>query len=335
MTKTKIPLVYSILISVLVGFAVFFWYKMVNGKPDSENAELAENAPNPGNYHIIRKQGFIYTRPVLLAKESEESQNLGSLKSDLNSLISTLKTSNQIAGISVYLRLLDNGDWISAGDVEKYVPGSLMKVPELITFLKMNEAQPGLLNQKISYSVPIKLPKQSLYLSKSIEVGKTYSIRELLYYMIAYSDNYATALLNERMDVKIFKQVFTDLGIPEPDLSKNDILITANQYSRFMRVLYNGTYLSNHDSEYCLELLSNSDYKNGILSGLPKNIKVSHKFGEAGDGTYAYLSESAIVYLNNTPYLLSVMARSKNSQSLPASIAQLSKAVFENLRGRT
>ncbi|MCC6257633.1 MAG: serine hydrolase [Chitinophagaceae bacterium] len=334
MTYKKNSFLFGLLAAVIIGVAVFFIFKKISAATAVEE-KRETYLPSNSNYHIIRKEGFEYIRPILFANESGESANLLSVKSDLNSMISGMKTSGMVAGASVYLRLLENGNWINAGDDSNYIPGSLMKVPELITFMKMNEEEPGLLSQKITYYAPLKLPKRSIYISKSIEVGKTYTIKELLYYMIAYSDNYATALLNNRMDLKIFKKVFTDLGLTEPDLSKSDIPITSNQFSRFMRALFNGTYLSNKDSEFCLELLSHSDFKNGILGGIPDNIKVSHKFGEAGDAQFSYLTESAIVYLNNTPFLLTIFSKGKNNQALPSAVSQISKLVYENLRTRS
>jgi beta-lactamase class A len=113
-------------------------------------------------------------------------------------------------------------------------------------------------------------------------------------------------LLNQQMDLAVFKKTFTDLGLSDPDMSKSDIPITARQYSLFMRVLFNATYLNIQDSEYCTELLSHSDFKTGLVNGIPGEMKVAHKFGEANDGINAHFGESGIIYLNNSPYLLTV-----------------------------
>ena len=126
-----------------------------------------------------------------------------------------------------------------------------------------------------------------------------------------------------------WKKVFTDLGLADPDMTKTDIPITANQYSLFMRVLYNATYLNIDDSEYCTELLSHSDFNKGLLNGLPKEVKVAHKFGEANDGVNAHFSESGIIYINNAPYLLTVMTKGKDNNLLPGVISDISRKVFE------
>lgn len=332
MKKIKIPLLLSLVIAGISGAGGYFTYQLLHKEQENNGDTISTTSCN---YHVIRKPGFEYVKPILFAGETAESPVLSNIKSDINQMISNLKSSGQIAGASVYLRLMDESQWTMAGDEDKYLPGSLMKVPELITFIKMNEKNPGLLDQKITYSTPFKMPKESIYVSKSIELGKTYSIKELLYYMIAYSDNYATALLNQRMDLNTFKKVFVDLGIPEPDLTKSDLPLTSKDFSLFMRALYNGTYIGEKESEFCTELLSHSDFKKGILNGLPENIKVAHKFGEAGDTNFAYLTESAIIYLDSNPYLLTIMAKNKDSKTLPDAVSSLSKSIYEKIRSRS
>lgn len=280
------------------------------------------------NNYSTRLKGYEFVSPLLFGEQSCESPKLQTVKLQLEDIIEKYKSEGVIQNASVYIRKLNQGEWISIGDAEKYNPGSLLKVPELICFFKMKEKDPEILNKKITYSVALNLPKQATIVSKSIELGKTYTIRELLYYMIAYSDNYATMLLNFQMDMDVFKKVFTDMGLSQPNVNSNDIPITAKQYSYFMRTLYNASYLSAEDSEYCTELLSHSDFKDGMLNGLPKDIKVVHKFGEAGDGMNAHFNETGIIYVNKSPYLLTVMTKGKNNSLLPGVVSNISKTVY-------
>ena len=327
MFNKKIPLHFAILITI-AGIAASFLLAF-NIHKINEVEQPVDNSIQSCLPEIKRLGGYEYIRPLLFADRPCESEKLSSLKAQVDSLINSYKVSGVINGASVYLRQLNQAEWISAGDMENYYPGSLLKVPELITFFKMNEKTPGLMNQKVTYSVPFNLPKKVTFVSKSIELGKTYTIRELIYYMIVYSDNNATMLLNQRMDTGIFKKLFTDLGLPNPDLTKNDIPITAKGYSYFMRVLYNASYLNIEDSEFCTELLSHSDFVNGLVNGLPKDTKVAHKFGEAGDGVNAHFSESGIVYIHNSPYLLTVMTKGKDNMVLPSVIRDISKRVYD------
>jgi hypothetical protein len=146
--------------------------------------------------------------------------------------------------------------------------------------------------------------------------------------MIQYSDNNATMLLNGIIDIKIFKKVFTDLGLSEPGWYAKSYPISANEYSVFLRVLFNSGYLNMKDSEFALRLLTKSDFKNGIVNGLPSSVQLAHKFGESGDASEKQLHESAIVYLNNNPFLITIMTKGKDLKKLPEVIKEASNLVY-------
>ena len=147
--------------------------------------------------------------------------------------------------------------------------------------------------------------------------------------MIVYSDNNATILLNNIIDKGVFKKVFTDVGLAEPDFSAREYPISAQDFSIFMKELFNASYLSKEDSEACLELLSKSDFRDGLINGLPVNCATAHKFGEGGDMNLPNFSESAIVYCGKKPYLLTVMVKGKQMQQLPKVISDISKKVYD------
>lgn len=333
MLKKKISFIAALMMTVVAASCTFLLASWLEKKTAGSNDTVIDNSIQAGcsAVNIIRLNGYEFIRPLLFGDNECQSEKLMPVRNLLEKSINAYKEAGTISAASVYLRELSQGAWVAINEQEKYNPGSLLKVPELITFMKMNQKTPGLLDKKIVYSAPLVLKKQAFYISKSIEVGKTYTVRELLYYMIAYSDNNATMILNQMMDLAIFKKLFTDLGLPDPDMTKNDIPIGAKEFSYFMRALYNASYLTIEESEYCTELLSHSDFNKGLLNGLPAGLKVAHKFGEASDGVNAHLSESGIIYLNNAPYLLIVMTKGKNNILLPGVISDLSQTVFNSL----
>jgi len=326
MLQKKIP-AYLLLIFTIAGITATYLFttSFSNNTIEPEVYQPVEAC----NYRNVRLKGYTYTRPLLFGDKPCESERLSNIKNKVSEVISAYKTAGTISTASVYLRLFNTSEWFQIGETEKYNPGSLLKVPELITFFRMNEKSPGLLNKKITYTKPLSLAKQALFVSKHIEVGHTYTIRELLHYMIAYSDNEATMLLNQQMDLDIFKKVFTDLGMANPDMTKNDIPITIREYSLFLRVLFNASYLNIEDSEFCTGLLSQSDFDKGLLNGLPKGTRAAHKFGEAGDGVNSHFSEAGIIYLDNNPYLITVMTKGRDPKALPAVVANISRTIFD------
>jgi len=326
----RISLVYVFAI-IILSMAVTYVTTVKVEQKKYDVTQNPESNQSSCSYRVKRLDGFSYTRPLLFVDNECESENLSSIKQSVNQLIDNYKKNNVISSASIYLKSYNTNDWTSINPDEKFKPGSLLKVPELITFLKMNELKPGLLDKEYLFDRPFEINKKPEFVSKSIQLGHKYKVRELLKYMIAYSDNNATLMLNNIIDVKVFKKVFTDLGLPAPDWNASDYPLTAPDFSLFVRALFNASYLTIDDSEFATKLLGESDFKDGILKSLPKSIRIVHKFGEAGDANEKQLHESAIIYLDNNPYLLTIMTKGSDMKKLPDVINQISALIYQNM----
>jgi len=206
----------------------------------------------------------------------------------------------------------------------------LFKVITMTTLLKMAESNIAILDKDVLYSEKLNPPTQT-FNSRTIIPGHKYKVRELIYYMIVYSDNNATMLLHKYMDVDMFTKIFTDLGLPKPEVSNNTYTLPVKEYSRFISVLYDGSYLSIPSCEFAISLLCESDFGLGMTRELPKTVRVAHKFGEAGHPGDRELHESAIVYLQGHPYLITIMTRGKESTKLAEIISHISKMAYDHM----
>ena len=83
--------------------------------------------------------------------------------------------------------------------------------------------------------------------------------------MRKYSNNNATAHLNSFIEFNDYKLFFSDIGLPLPDPKASDYTLTSDQCSRFLRLLYNSSVLTNKNSEFALSLLTESVYRGGLL----------------------------------------------------------------------
>jgi beta-lactamase class A len=328
MLKRKVP--FYIVITAILVTTVFSFF--IFSQTTKQAEVIVSTAPeNQCTYNIARLSGYNYISPLVSAEPACESVQMNPAKTEIQNIITSDEGSGVLTSASVYLREFNDGDWIFAGEERKYDAGSLLKVPEMIALLRMNEEHPGFIDKKITYSNEVTTDKHPVFLSKSIELGHTYTIRELIKYMISYSDNNATGLLTPQLDPFIFFKVFTDLGLSKPDSQYKGYPITAKEYSIFMKALYNASYLTIDDSEFCTELLSNCDFSDGMISGLPAGCKVAHKFGEAGFTNNPELSESGIVFLNNNAYILTVMTQGPDIKKLAGVIGDISKAAYEKM----
>jgi beta-lactamase class A len=147
--------------------------------------------------------------------------------------------------------------------------------------------------------------------------------------MIAYSDNNATYLLNTNCNETAFMDIFTDLGLKRPSIHDTSYSITVKDYSVFMRVLYNATYLNKKNSDQALSLLTQSSFKMGIANKLPSDLVIARKFGEMKIENKRELHESGIIYCNKRPYLLTLMTKGYNPVHLAGIISQISESVYK------
>lgn len=280
---------------------------------------------------LERVGGYSYIAPLLLVETQCESEELAPLKNSLTSLLEQQKAAGSLKEASFYFRDLDKGLWTGYRENEKYFPGSLMKVPDLMNYFKMEEQQPGILNTKLFYSKPFIVQKAPVFISEKLPEGRSYTVQELLKYMIWYSDNNATALLSTSFGDKYFKKVLSDFHLPPVEANQRNYPLSPGEFSRFMRCIYNASYLSLNHSESAAEMLSACNFKDGFVKGLPQGTKLIHKFGEAGNDKEKQLHESAIIYINGHGYLLTVMTKGDDLHTLANVLSQTAAAAYKYL----
>ncbi len=288
---------------------------------------LRPSVPSVGR-SVREKRSYDFINP-LLACEFADSKDvkLDSMQSRVRAYAAQAKQEGLVTDTAFYTRI--GGGWTGVGENETFVPASLYKVPILITYLKLAETSPALLDEKVVFSNPVEASAQDIRPGKTLVDGQSYAISELLRRMIVYSDNDAQFFLLNHIDAHYFDDVFSDLGFapPQPTVAEN--AITSKQYAFFLRVLYNASYLSRPFSEAALKLLSEAEFKDGIEAGLPQGIPVAHKFGEYKNGSVIELHDCGIVYDKPRTYTLCVMTRGKKVEDLEEAIKNVSKIVYE------
>lgn len=266
-----------------------------------------------------------------------QSQNLDFLRNKIVDNISDEYLRGDITLASIYYRDLNNGPWMGINEKELFSPASLIKVPVMLTYFKLAESNPSILDETIKYDPTLIVTQevQNIHPSVTLAPKKEYTIGELIYNMIVYSDNIAFDLLQEHIDKQLIINTYTDLGI---DISKGltdptGNIISVRNYASFFRILYNSSYLDKEYSEKALEILSKVDYHDGITKELPKDVTVAHKFGERGyvaTGEHQ-LHDCGIVYVPRKPYLICVMTRGRDLNKLASTVSEISTIVYREI----
>jgi beta-lactamase class A len=322
--------IFACLLTALATYAVSNYCQYAAGNKDKSSLKSIRS-----HVKALRIQDYRFTKPLLMSELDSENDDLAYIKNEVLSIIMQAKSSGNLTDAAVFMKDLTNGDWFTINPDGFFDPGSIMKLPILIAHLKQEELTPGHLNKQYKLNSPMSgMPVQTVQ-GKSIELGKAYTVSELLRYMIVESDNQANALLNQIVNPLLVQKFFKDLGLPVPSAQQSQVLMKVADVSKFMHLLYNATYLRNDLSEYALELLSETRFRDGIRSVAPAGIPICSKFGERGQlGTDVFeIHETSIVYLDNSPFLFTLMTRGNNRENQQSVIQRISAAVIRLAQG--
>ncbi len=312
--------------SVLITFSIGYWVAKNNEKSDLQQEEI-----------IRKKFNYKYINPILECNPDISLNNqLTPLKNDIETIISREINNKNITFASVYYRDLNNGPWFGINEKEYFSPASLIKVPILIAYLKKAENEPTLLQKKLTVINDPSIGNniQNIKPSQATVTETEYTIEKLLEEMIIYSDNNAYNTLAQNLTSEEIMKVYQDLDV---DISKafanpNGNIITIKAYASFFRILYNASYLNQEMSEKALNLLSQVEFKDALVAGVPQEITVSHKFGERKylDNNEIQFHDCGIVYKLKNPYLLCVMTKTQKTIDQGINlIKEISKTTYQ------
>jgi beta-lactamase class A len=330
-----------VLFAGVLGIGIFIGYQI------SEN-KFANNSPQE-----IHSQEGKLTNPLLECSSAEilYEKDLSSFRGKLQNYVDErLNNDDNFETISIYYRDLQNGPWVGINEDELFMGGSLHKVSFLVAALKTIQENPELLEEKRLFSeemleevqkayekIGIQIVGQTYEPKQDISVGNSYTIAQLLEYMIVYSSNNAMHLLSGFIGPDNLQKVEYELGVISDNKQDEygDYLSTI-EYASLFRVLYNSSYLEQQWSEYALELLSRVDFDWGISAALPNDIVFANKFGEMSviTGSFAaerQLHDCGIVYYPDHPYLLCVMTRGYQYLKLEQTLQGVSQIVYDEV----
>lgn len=301
---------------IVVG--IIFYTLGYFSSPKSINNPLKTENRLSGNYQFIN--------PLLECNVDSiiQDKSLTNLKNKLRE--------NYSQDTSIYFRDMNNGPWFGINEKELFSPASLIKVPLMIAYLKKAEKDPSIFDKKILNTSLYNPRTQNIQPRVTLAQNQTYTVRQLIEQMIIYSDDTSYNLLNSEISANELLSVYDDLGvdISLAEQNPNGNILSVKAYASFFRILFNASYLNKEMSEYALKILSQTDYKDGLNSGIPSTIQTAHKFGERQylDTGLKQLHDCGIIYLPKKPYLLCIMTRGNNFDILKNKISNISKEIY-------
>jgi beta-lactamase class A len=210
------------------------------------------------------------------------------------------------AEMSIYFEVLNTGANITVNPDLDVWPASLSKLPISMVAIKKVEKGEWTLDKKFKMDIEY-VDEQEI--PKRVEnIGKDFELSFVLERLLLESDNTAYRMILKQLTKAEIDSLTYVVGLEQ--LFNNDSKISAKEYIRLLRVLYNAAYLNEEHSNYLLELLDRSKFDGFLSFGIPSNIPFAHKWGR-NDLNNVY-ADSGILYIPNRPVLISVMIQGKS-----------------------
>lgn len=277
------------------------------------------------------------TNPLLECGIETEELTIGDradIEEGIQAYMEKAIAQGMVTEVAVYFRDLNNGPWFGINERDLFRPGSLLKLPLAMSYYWKEQRDHGILDQKIDVvKLPDNIAVESNYGSDAPLLPGVYSVHDLISYMLKESSNDAAAVLVDVAGEQQIMATYSDLGIEPPKMGQ-DYEIDVKTFGAFFRVLYNASYIGQPGSEELLATLTQVSFRDGLVAGVPSDVKVAHKFGTRVIGTGVgsrQLHDCGIVYAPKTPYVLCVMTRGNESKNLAHFISQVSKRVYEGV----
>ncbi len=229
--------------------------------------------------------------------------------------------------ISIYFEYLNTGANIQINNDTRFYPASLVKVPSALVAMKKVERGEWQMGSMLVLFEEDKDPRYGDLYKRP--VGTRFTIEELLQALLKSSDNTAHRMLMRNLSENELGELKDAIGLE--DLFDEKQEVSAKEYSRLFRSLYNSSFLKRSSSQQILEWLTQTEFKQSLNAGLPNSALFAHKIGE-DDVEKNYL-DSGIVYLPNRPYLITVMIKHLDQTKSEAIMKNIAQAAYQYVEG--
>jgi beta-lactamase class A len=286
---------------------------------------------------------------VFLPVSSEEVRASDDVPADTAALRRALeRTTSGFAGITgIAVRNLLTSETLSMRGHEKFPSASLIKVPILVTLL--DEVAAGRMDLAERTTLIARDRVGGSGVLKHMSTGAELSLEELAWLMITLSDNTATNLLLDKLDIATVGAKMDALGLPAsrvhsktfrrqtsiaPDSSAVYGLgvTTPDEMVMLFTMLHEGRAVSPALDSVALGMLRANQDGNMMVRWLPGGTRVAHKTGSVDQAR----NDCGIMYTPAAPIALCVMTRDNEATSYAVDspphllIAAVAREVFRH-----
>jgi serine-type D-Ala-D-Ala carboxypeptidase (penicillin-binding protein 5/6) len=254
--------------------------------------------------------------------------------------------------VAVAVKHLKTGETFRHNADEPMPTASLIKLPIMVeAYRQVSEGKLGLADQ-VTFKDEDKTPGSGI-LSTHFSSGATFTLRDAIRLMIAYSDNTATNLVLAKIGLPATNDQMEKLGLPNtkvhafvfrpnssiaPERSKQFGLgsTSANEMIRLMEMLESKKVVTADACDAMLDHLRACQDKR-LSRLLPSGVKVAHKTGSVA----AVRTDAGLIEAKSGPIAICVLTRNNEDQrwtdenAAEVLTSKIAREVYDHFEGKS
>lgn len=271
------------------------------------------------------------SRPSLVVRGVPERRPDAALASVLER---SIDPSNGVAG--VYVKSLSSGASAAIREDRVFPTASLFKIPILVEVLRQQSL--GLVDTKTRVQLQQKHWAEGSGVLQA-EIGNSFTVQELVDYMIRVSDNTAALALldlvgtdnvNLTLQANGLENTRLRIGWPSKDWGgePGENTTTAREMGTLLEKIATARILNEKASEEAMRILSQKQQVSWLTGRLPSGIPVAHKTGEL----LGVRHDAGVVYAPRGAFVAVVLTDNiTNYEGAAAGIAAAARAAYDYL----
>jgi beta-lactamase class A len=234
--------------------------------------------------------------------------------------------SSAIAGVpgktSVVVHNLQDGRYAAINEDEVYYGASLFKMGILLEAYRQRDA--GELDFAKQLTLEQKYADLDLGTLEELglKAGDMVTVADAVRAMIVVSDTPTAVLMQDTVGCTRADQTLLSIGVTGTEFCNVNLPATAAGMTTLLEAVASGDGVSDGSRIEMLSLLSQEQYAQGVLAGVPPGTFVAHKTGHYPSATH----DVALVWGPDGPYVIAVMT---DQQLNWRTIAGVSSAVWD------
>lgn len=218
-----------------------------------------------------------------------------------------------------YVVRLRNGSSYGVSDTEKFQGASLLKLPLLVLLYK--EADEGKINLDARYILKNSDKVKGAGTLDLAAAGTVYTYRQLAEIMANESDRTAYKIIKNILGDTAFSSFLTEEGTSDTSVATGET--TPRDMGILLQNLFQGKIVSDKSKNEIFNFLTNTNYESWITAGVPKGVRVAHKFGQ----DISVMADAGIIF-SKEPYVLVIMGNGITQSDADKIFPAVSKDVY-------